>query len=621
MRKLKTTIGKSEIQGKGLMAAKDLKAGENIGVAHINDWPTKDIGENYNHSDNPNSISKKVGNKRLVLPLRNLKKGEEITVDYRQQPELEQPEGFGKPNIARMMQDGGPSIMDGMSRGRMAIAAELGNPAAKRMLSPNPKTGMTPEGEGTHYMASMGKYAVPLLQDKGGPELEYNENPKPSSEDIKFNTPEEAEYFAENYKKHVPESSALYGMQDGGGTEPVVNPAHQATMDWMNANPMMNGDKPISLGKLNTMNVTGYPTMNNDRIFVPGASTYNKDQYQLATPTEGYSGLPVYNINGKHVVVDKDFNKSYFNMYQDKKLLGKDELFPVYGKGTPYQEHSMGGPVIFDMLRGFQFGGAVLKNTFAQASPLSINMQGLASKSNEEQAPGFGLTIGKSNIGGNAMKNIGLNATGTVDVNAPYSGEAPSLYGKMDLRTDPKEVSNGVFGQAEGRVGAGVDPNLGFNADFAGGYKLQFANKSLPTYRNEKWKQGAMRAEVGPELGAYYRSKGVDVASGKEGDVNNTKAGLTYGASGKFEVQPFRFPLRLSAEASMRYNPGAGKTIEGGSDAGKVQGKWQPGIQVGARIPLNAFNKPKNTAIRVPPQKETDWVMNRNPTPTLRNNP
>jgi hypothetical protein len=271
--------------------------------------------------------------------------------------------------------------------------------------------------------------------------------------------------------------------------------------------------------------------------------------------------------------------------------------------------------------KSYQFGGPILKNTFAQASPLSMNMQGLSSKSDEEQAPGFGLTIGKSNIGGNAMKNIGLNATGTVDLNAPYSGEAPSLYGKMDLRTDPKEVSNGVFGQAEGRVGAGVDPNLGFNADFAGGYKLQFANKSLPTYRNEKWKQGAMRAEVGPELGAYYRSKGVDVASGKEGDVNNTKAGLTYGASGKIEVQPFRFPLRLSAEGSMRYNPGAGKTIEGGSDAGKVQGKWQPGIQIGARIPLNAFNKPKNTAIRVPPQKESDWVMNRNPTPTLRDNP
>jgi len=98
-------------------------------------------------------------------------------------------------------QDGG---MTGMMKGRIATAAHFGNPAAQRMVSPNPKKGMTPEGEGTHYMASMGEYVVPFLQDKGGNRLEYNENPAPGREDMKFNSPEEAAYFAEHYKEVAP---------------------------------------------------------------------------------------------------------------------------------------------------------------------------------------------------------------------------------------------------------------------------------------------------------------------------------------------------------------------------------------------------------------------------------
>jgi hypothetical protein len=109
--KLKTKIGKSEIHGKGLMAGKDLKPGENLGVSHVDNWPTKDIGENYNHSDNPNAMSKNVGNKKIVVPIKKLKKGDEITVDYRTNPELEQPEGFKSGgSLYKMMdyQNGGP---------------------------------------------------------------------------------------------------------------------------------------------------------------------------------------------------------------------------------------------------------------------------------------------------------------------------------------------------------------------------------------------------------------------------------------------------------------------------------------------------------------------------------
>lgn len=109
----KTKIGESKIHGKGLLASSDLSAGTNIGVSHVGDWPTNDIGKNYNHSDYPNAISRKVGNKRYVELTRDLGRGEEITLNYRLQPELEQPQDGWKcggptgPKIMKGFQNGG----------------------------------------------------------------------------------------------------------------------------------------------------------------------------------------------------------------------------------------------------------------------------------------------------------------------------------------------------------------------------------------------------------------------------------------------------------------------------------------------------------------------------------
>jgi len=90
----KTKIGKSKIQGKGLMAAMDVRAGRSLGESHINNWPNKAIGENYNHSETPNARNVDRGNKKYLVPLSDIKKGEEITVDYRTMPEMEQPGNF-----------------------------------------------------------------------------------------------------------------------------------------------------------------------------------------------------------------------------------------------------------------------------------------------------------------------------------------------------------------------------------------------------------------------------------------------------------------------------------------------------------------------------------------------
>ena len=105
-------------------------------------------------------------------------------------------------------EDGGKDDpgMRGMMKARMAYASQFGNPSAQRMTSPNPKTFNFDDGStGTHFMGSFGNEARPHLQDTGGKNLEYIKNPKHGSpENIKFETPEDANYFSKHYKDVAP---------------------------------------------------------------------------------------------------------------------------------------------------------------------------------------------------------------------------------------------------------------------------------------------------------------------------------------------------------------------------------------------------------------------------------
>jgi hypothetical protein len=87
-------IKPSKIAGNGVFTKKEFPKGAMIGLAHTNSQPSTDLGRFHNHSENPNTESILIGNSRYLLALRPLKQGEEITTDYRKQPELEQPEDF-----------------------------------------------------------------------------------------------------------------------------------------------------------------------------------------------------------------------------------------------------------------------------------------------------------------------------------------------------------------------------------------------------------------------------------------------------------------------------------------------------------------------------------------------
>jgi len=306
--------------GKGLFTKESFKKGEVIGLAHVDDQPASEIGRNHNHNEeNPTAYSKKIDNKRYIYASKDLKPGEEITTNYRLQPELEQPEDFmrkggsvlrlpnkknskgysrslsatnklftqnylfAKPKSrknkiydpnAKYYQEGGPTspeewgqqikdiegqignpsgwnlsdyntlqnklneykswrentpegqavkdshnvkgeydvslpkhlqdYTNAMMKARLAYANEFGNFAAQRMINIPDNPYQFDNGDtGTHYMASMDNYAVPQIQDENGV-LQLGDYGPESNEAIRFDSDEDANYFAENYKDVSP---------------------------------------------------------------------------------------------------------------------------------------------------------------------------------------------------------------------------------------------------------------------------------------------------------------------------------------------------------------------------------------------------------------------------------
>tara|TARA_Y100001963_G_scaffold142253_1_gene211523 strand:- start:164 stop:547 length:384 start_codon:yes stop_codon:yes gene_type:complete len=94
-------IKPSDIHGKGIFAGEYIPEGTQIGITAIrnggDNWVLPTLGRWHNHSEEPTCysvISAPIeGEKytRTMIAGRNILPGEEITVDYREQPEMEQP--------------------------------------------------------------------------------------------------------------------------------------------------------------------------------------------------------------------------------------------------------------------------------------------------------------------------------------------------------------------------------------------------------------------------------------------------------------------------------------------------------------------------------------------------
>jgi hypothetical protein len=105
--------------------------------------------------------------------------------------------------IPKYQEGGFEDGMRGMMKARIALNSHFGNnPAVQRMIVPPDNSYKFDDGStGTHYMGSYGDYAIPDIQDVNG-KLEMT-GPR-MNEAIRFDRPEDAEYFAENYKDVAP---------------------------------------------------------------------------------------------------------------------------------------------------------------------------------------------------------------------------------------------------------------------------------------------------------------------------------------------------------------------------------------------------------------------------------
>ena len=84
---------KSHIHGIGTFTPVNLKRGDMIGVSHANydgQWYMTTRGY-YNHSEHPNCVVENRDNLKLIIALVDINAGEELTADYREQTDLEQP--------------------------------------------------------------------------------------------------------------------------------------------------------------------------------------------------------------------------------------------------------------------------------------------------------------------------------------------------------------------------------------------------------------------------------------------------------------------------------------------------------------------------------------------------
>ena len=79
------TIKKSSIHGLGLFTTKDFKKNHRFGTIHIIHFDKvirTPLGGFINHSDKPNCVKKMFNNRYFLKTLRDIEKGEELTLSY-----------------------------------------------------------------------------------------------------------------------------------------------------------------------------------------------------------------------------------------------------------------------------------------------------------------------------------------------------------------------------------------------------------------------------------------------------------------------------------------------------------------------------------------------------------
>lgn len=90
------SVERSPIHGVGVFAQTHIPADTDLGPAQIRQpggrHDVTQLGKKHNHSESPSCRNQLMGNERHLITKQDMLPGDEVTVDYRLQPELEQPQ-------------------------------------------------------------------------------------------------------------------------------------------------------------------------------------------------------------------------------------------------------------------------------------------------------------------------------------------------------------------------------------------------------------------------------------------------------------------------------------------------------------------------------------------------
>ena len=340
-----------------------------------------------------------------------------------------------------------PALSDAEMSLKIIQEANAGNPAARRMRSDYGQK-MFLEGEtdpSTHYMGSFDKYAVPLVQENytGGP-LSYNENPAPSKADFKFNTPEQADYFAKNYKKATAAKAFNKRMQRGDFKERSGLSAEQYETAYNQALETYGGDVALAFDP-------------QTQKFRPGNAFLGTAEVEAKVDRDE-SGNPIFksDMAKDRYYANKNLGEQGGNqmrdmqraVQEDRNTFAKNYLAPVAAGMLGYQ--------------ALPYLAAAGEATYAAAAPVLGPIVGA------EIAGVPGLTLGNTAVAGfasdflvnrapklpgqiasgdymAAAENIGFGALDLAGVGATYraAAKAPSVVSGLKSST-PNMMSKGT---------------------------------------------------------------------------------------------------------------------------------------------------------------------------------
>jgi hypothetical protein len=231
-------------------------------------------------------------------------------------------------------------------RSKMALAAEFGNPSAKRMASVSPSSyrfsgnemidgkpvRVRPGETGTHYMSSMGEYAVPYIQEGPNGKLQFKPNASfRDREAIRFDNPKDAEYFAEHYKEVAP-MMRQYAM--GGSLPGAVGFTYARTGDIPSNGPYAKKTKASAQN--------GRAVSDNTRLKpIVTEKPMNRETVRSTKPFEAKDNRSIFNDSRAKDRMNNEYSQYVQNIYKDTFIDQIPYAAPVlaakaFNEGLPF---------------------------------------------------------------------------------------------------------------------------------------------------------------------------------------------------------------------------------------------------------------------------------------------